>query len=137
MVTSGHLAINLLALQGFSGLPRFNVPYMFSKRGDLEGTENARVSRRYHLACYVTPEIFAAFGELARSRHMTVTGLLRRLVVAEIEASSLLDPGDLERNIVFLVRAVNALLAAQDPRLRDRVVAEWHREVFEEGGRDD
>ncbi|MBX9829551.1 MAG: hypothetical protein K2Y27_31745 [Xanthobacteraceae bacterium] len=95
------------------------------------------MSRRYHLACYVTPEIFATFRELARSRHMTVTGLLRRLVVAEIEASSLLDPGDLERNIVFLVRAVNALLAANDPRLRDRVVAEWHREVFEEGGRDD
>ena len=36
---------------------------------------------------------------------MTVTGLRRRLVVAESEASSLLDPGDLERNIVFLVRA--------------------------------
>lgn len=95
------------------------------------------MSRRHHLACYVTPEIFSAFGELARSRHMTVTGLLRRLVVAEIEASSLLDPGDLERNIVFLVRAVNALLAHHDPRLRDRVVAEWHREVFEEAGRDD
>ena len=54
-----------------------------------------------------------------------------------LQTLSLLDPGDLERNIVFLVRAVNALLAAQDPRLRDSVVAEWHREVFEEGGRDD
>jgi hypothetical protein len=90
------------------------------------------MSRRYHLACYVTPEIFATFGQLAQGRHMTVTGLLRRLVVAEIEASSILNPGDLERNIVFLVRAVNALLAAHDRQLRDRVVAEWHREVFEE-----
>jgi hypothetical protein len=91
---------------------------------------------RYHLACYVTPQIFADFGELARSRHMTVTGLLRRLVVAEIEASSVLNPGDLERNIVFLVRAVNALLAAQDRQLRDRIVADWRRDLFEEG-RDD
>ncbi len=90
------------------------------------------MSRRYHLACYVTPEIFAAFGKLAHDRHMTVTGLLRRLVVAEIEASSILNPGDLERNIVFLVRAVNALLVAHNRELRDRVVAEWHREVFEE-----
>lgn len=90
------------------------------------------MSRRYHLACYVTPEIFVAFGKLANDRHMTVTGLLRRLIVAEIEASSILNPGDLERNIVFLVKAVNALLAAHDRQLRDRVVAEWHREVFEE-----
>jgi hypothetical protein len=65
-----------------------------------------------------------------------VTGLLRRLVVAEIEASSVLNPGDLERNIVFLVRAVNALLAAQDRQLRDRIVADWRRDLFEEG-RDD
>jgi len=95
------------------------------------------MSRRYHLACYVTPEIFASFGEIARSRHMTVTGLLRRLIVAEIEGSSLLDPGDLERNMIFVVRAVNALLAERDPHLRDRVVGEWRREVFEEAGRDD
>lgn len=88
------------------------------------------------LPCYVTPEIFDAFGKLARGRHMTVTGLLRRLIVAEIEASSLLNPGDLERNILFLVKAVNALLAAQDRALRDRVIAEWRREVLEEGRSD-
>lgn len=91
------------------------------------------MGHRYHLACYVTPEIFAAFGKLAASRHMTVTGLLRRLIVAEIEASSLLNPGDLERNILFLVRAMNALLTVQDQALRDRVIAEWRREVLGEG----
>ena len=93
--------------------------------------------RRYHLACYVTPEIFVSFGKLARSRHMTVTGLLRRLVVAEIEASAILNPGDLERNVLFLVRAVHALLSAHDPRLRDRIVDEWNREISEEGDGDD
>ena len=92
--------------------------------------------RRYHLACYVTPEIFDEFGALAKGRHMTVTGLLRRLVVAEIEASALLNPGDLERNLIFLVRAVDALLAQQNPTLRERVVADWRREV-DAGGSDE
>jgi hypothetical protein len=54
---------------------------------------------------------------------MTVTVLLRRLVVTEIEASSILNPGDLERNIVFLVKAVNVRLAAHERQLCDRVVA--------------
>ena len=85
--------------------------------------------KRYHLACYVTADIFDDFGALAKGRHMTVTGLLRRLVVAEIEASALLNPGDFERNLIFLVRAVDALLAHQNPALREQVVAEWRREV--------
>lgn len=87
------------------------------------------MQKRYHLACYVTSDIFAEFGALAKGRHMTVTGLLRRLVVAEIEASALLNPGDIERNLIFLVRAVDALLAHQNPVLRERVVADWRREV--------
>jgi len=48
------------------------------------------VHKRYQLACYVTPELFEAFGRLARSRQMSVTGLLRRLVVAELDGATLL-----------------------------------------------
>ena len=88
------------------------------------------VLKRYHLACYVTPELFEAFGKLARSRQMSVTGLLRRLVVAELDGATLLPPAEAERNLLFIVRAVDALLSTNPDRaLRDRVVAAWNEEI--------
>ncbi|GGD79298.1 hypothetical protein [Croceicoccus mobilis] len=92
--------------------------------------------RRHHLACYVTQDIFDQFGALATSRHMTVTGLLRKLVVDELDAASLLAPGDLERNVLFTARAVSALLERHDPRLYAQVIATWRSDLAGED-RDD
>lgn len=85
--------------------------------------------RRHHLACYVSQDIFDQFGALATSRHMTVTGLLRKLVVDELDAAALLGPGDLERNVLFTARAVGALLERHDPRLYAQVIASWRRDL--------
>lgn len=85
--------------------------------------------RRYHLACYVTEDLFDRFGALATSRHMTVTGLLRKLIVDELDAASLLAPGDLERNVLFTARAVGALLEQSDPQLYAQVIADWRSDI--------
>jgi hypothetical protein len=88
------------------------------------------MSVRHHLACYVTPELFEAFGKLARSRHMTVTGLLRKLVVAEVEGATLLPPAEAERNLLFMARALDGLLEAHpDKTLRDRIITAWNEEI--------
>ena len=87
------------------------------------------MSRRYHLACYVTEDIFGRFGALATSRHMTVTALLRKLIVDELDAASLLAPGDLERNVLFTARAVGALLERHDPQLYAHVIAAWRSDL--------
>ncbi|MDR7103840.1 hypothetical protein [Croceicoccus sp. BE223] len=85
--------------------------------------------RRHHLACYVTQDIFDQFGALATSRHMTVTGLLRKLIVDELDAAALLAPGDLERNVLFTARAVGALLERHDPRLHAQVMSAWRSDL--------
>ncbi len=85
--------------------------------------------RRHHLACYVTQDIFDQFGALATSRHMTVTGLLRKLVVDELDAAALLGPGDMERNVLFTARAVGALLERHDPKLYAQVIAAWRSDL--------
>lgn len=90
------------------------------------------MSRRYHLACYVTEDIFGRFGALATSRHMTVTALLRKLIVDELDAASLLAPGDLERNVLFTARAVGALLERHDRQLYEQVIAEWRSDLSDE-----
>ena len=85
--------------------------------------------RRYHLACYVTEDLFDRFGALAESRHMTVTGLLRKLIVDELDADALLAPGDLERNVLFTARAVGALLERHNPQLYAQVIADWRSDL--------
>ena len=87
------------------------------------------MSRRYHLACYVTEDIFGRFGTLAESRQMTVTGLLRKLIVDELDADALLAPGDLERNVLFTARAVGALLERHDRQLYADVIAAWRNDL--------
>lgn len=90
--------------------------------------------KRYHLACYVTQDLFDAFGKLAKSRQMTVTGMLRRLVIAELDGATLLPPAEAERNLLFIARALDGLLEAHpDKTLRDRIVAAWNNEI-EQGG---
>ena len=65
---------------------------------------------RYHLACYVSEEIFEQFKSLAQSRHMTVTGLLRRLITSKLDGETLLPPAEAERNPLFIARALDGLL---------------------------
>ena len=87
---------------------------------------------RYHLACYVSEDIYEQFKALAKSRHMTVTGLLRRLVVSELDGAALLPPAEAERNLLFIARALDGLLEAHpDKTLRNRIVAAWNEEISE------
>ena len=86
--------------------------------------------KRYHLACYVSEDIFEQFKALARSRHMTVTGLLRKLIVSELDGAALLSPGEVERNLLFIARALDGLLEAHpDQTLRSRIVTAWNEEI--------
>ena len=79
--------------------------------------------QRYHLACYVRDDIFDQFKALAKSRHMTVTGLLRKLVTSELDGATLLPPAEAERNLLFIARALDGLLEAHsDKTLRNRIV---------------
>ena len=92
------------------------------------------MSRRYQLACFVTHDLFDAFHDLAKAQHTTVTGLLRRLIITELEASSLLPPLELQRHILFLAIGMDGLLAANaDETLRPRIIEIW-RERLDRGG---
>ncbi len=87
---------------------------------------------RYHLACYVTKDILEQFKTLAKARHMTVTGLLQRLIAAELDGATLLPPGEAERNLLFIARALDGLLEAHpDKMLRNRIVTAWNKEISE------
>ena len=88
------------------------------------------MSQCYHLACYVSEDLFEAFNSLARSRHMTVTGLLRKLITSELDGATLLPPAEAERNLLFIARALDGLLEAHpDKTLRNRIVAAWNEEI--------
>ncbi|QJB68240.1 hypothetical protein [Parasphingorhabdus halotolerans] len=88
--------------------------------------------QRYHLACYVSEDIFEQFQAHAKSRHMTVTGLLRKLVTSELDGATLLPPAETERNLLFIARALDGLLEAHpDKTLRNRIVAAWNEEISE------
>ena len=88
--------------------------------------------QRYHLACYVSEEIFEKFKVLAKSRHITVTGLLRKLITSELDGAALLPPAEAERNLLFIARALDGLLEAHpDKTLRNRIVAAWNEEISE------
>jgi hypothetical protein len=92
------------------------------------------MSRRYQLACFVTHELYDAFHDLAKVQHTTVTGLLRRLIMTELEASSLLPPLELERHILFLAIGMDGLLAAsEDETLRPRIIEIWRERLEREG----
>ena len=86
--------------------------------------------QRHHLACYVSEDIFEQFKSLATSRHMTVTGLLRKLITSELDGATLLPPAEAERNLLFISRALDGLLEAHpDKTLRNRIVAAWNEEI--------
>lgn len=86
--------------------------------------------QRYHLACYVSEDIFEQFKFLAQSRHMTVTGLLRRLITSELDGATLLPPAEAERNLLFIARALDGLLEAHpDKMLRNKIVAAWNDKI--------
>ena len=92
------------------------------------------MQKRYHLACYVTKDIFESFTALAKSRHMTVTGLLRRLIIAELDGDNLLPPAEAERNLLFISRALDGLLEAHpDKTLRNRILTAWNEEIVAGG----
>lgn len=92
------------------------------------------MSRRYQLACFVTRELYEAFNTLAAVQHVTVTGLLRRLIMTELEADALLPPAELQRHILFLAIAMDGLLAANDDKaLRPRIIQIWRERLDREG----
>jgi hypothetical protein len=92
------------------------------------------MSRRYQLACFVSREVYDSFHDLAQGQHVTITGLLRRLVMTELEASALLPPLELQRHILFVAIALDGLLAAnEDETLRPRIIEIWRERLDREG----
>jgi hypothetical protein len=92
------------------------------------------MSRRYQLACFVPHELYYAFHELAQAQHINVSGLLRRLIMTELEANSLLPPLELQRHILFLAIGMDGLLAAnEDETLRPRIIEIWRERLEREG----
>ena len=92
------------------------------------------MSRRYQLACFVTHDLYDAFHELAKAQHINVSGLLRRLIMAELEAGSPLPPLELQRHILFLAIGMDGLLAAnEDETLRPRIIQIWRERLEREG----
>lgn len=87
------------------------------------------------VSCHVSDPVQADFVALAKSRDMTVAGLLRQMIVREIDA-----PPDFTRDmrnyVLFMAIAMDGLLEAHpDPELRPRIIEIWEERVAHEDGR--